>query len=217
MKHTNMMRFLAIAVALTSSAIHVSAWDSDKNQIWLDASIQGKLTDTLSIKLAEEVRYTESDWTYTYRHTDISLNWKFAPGWSISPAYRYTTKNEVNTPAWHLNLGNTLSALGMDIKSRMRVIYSDLSSASGRTDFRPKFTLIPSSGWTSWKLKPYLSDELMFNLNHGGLYRNRLKVGLKFSPVKRLSLGTFVMLDRKEVGDDWVESYHTGMSAALSF
>ncbi|VGO21090.1 DUF2490 domain-containing protein [Pontiella sulfatireligans] len=219
MKHL-IMRSIAIAALFANTASH--AWDNSDNKVWLEGAVKWTLSDTLSLKLSEKIRYKQDGFEFYYRHTDTSITWKFIPNWTLTPAFRYASAKSdgdtSSTPIWHLNLHNKATVKGLDFNSRMRLMYSDLNHAHDRTDLRPKLSVLPSKGWKSWKLKPFIEDEIMINLNDGRLYRNRLSLGIKFSPLKRLSLSSFIMqeMTEKSSRDDWSESYNLGASARIN-
>lgn len=220
MKLNTLRSIVLIAIGASASICH--AWESSKNTLWLNAGIQTKITEKLSIKINQEVRIYERGLDYYYRHTEASLKWQFLPDWSIAPAFRYATDSatstSISTSIWHLNVANKTSIAGIDLKTRARIFYTDLHDTSNRIDFRPKLTATPSNGWTAWDLKPYLADEIMLNINDGGeFYRNRFSIGLTCKPLKRVSLSSFIMHDRYESSSIWRERYHYGLSAGLSF
>jgi hypothetical protein len=216
------MKAKALLAALCGIVFTAHAWDSSENQVWLEGALKGQLSETLSYRLGEQVRYNEAGFNHYYRHTEPCIQWKFASGWTFAPAFRYSTATQKgvtrSTTAWHLNLVNTTSFLGMDLQSRARMYYSDPHGSPEETDFRPKLCFSPTQGWTLLKAKPFLADELMINLDQGRVYLNRLTLGIKCSPVKRVSLCAFIAQDRVENSTKtaWNERYNYGITACLS-
>lgn len=212
-----------ITIAFSGIIFTSNAWNSSENNVWLKASVKGSLSEELTFKLSEQIRYKEDGFNYYYRHTEALLQWKFAPTWNFYPAFRYVTATkkdvEVSTPVWHLNLAHKTKLFGVNLKSRLRLYHTANDGSEDLTDLRPKFSLIPSQGWTAWKLKPYVEDEVMINLNDGWVYLNRLSTGLKLTPFKKLSLCAFISQDLYEQTEkaDWHERYNYGLSAGLNF
>ncbi|WP_372846730.1 hypothetical protein, partial [Pontiella sp.] len=119
------MKTIAVLAALCGIVFTAQAWDSRENNIWLEGGLKGKIADDWTIQLSEQVRYKEDGFNDYYRHTEACLLWKFRPGWSLAPAFRYVTATKSNvttsTPTWHLNLAHSASRFGVQLKSRARV------------------------------------------------------------------------------------------------
>ncbi len=86
-------------------------------------------------------------------------------------------------------------------------------------DFRPKFTLLTNDAWTKAKLKPYVADEMMFDLNDGRLYKNRLSVGIGSTIYNKVAIGIFIMQEMTEdsITHDWSEAYNIGLNTHFKF
>jgi hypothetical protein len=199
-----------------------SAVFADENdQVWMTGTVKYKLNDPVSIKFARQVRWKNED--HYYSHTDLGIGYALNKGWSVGGAFRYIEKKN-KRGAWQscdgylLDLVHKAKGRGLHVKSRLRLSYFDPNyNADCSTDFRPRFDLSPANGFTEWKLKPYVADEVMFDVEEKNLYRNRLIVGLKAQPFKSLSLDIFVMQERTETGGDWAENWNSGLAATVSF
>ncbi len=217
------MKTKALLAALCGIVLNAHAWDSSENRIWLEGGVKGHFSDTLSYRLGEQVRYREAGLDYYYRHTETCLQWKFAAGWFIAPAFRYITSSQTggtsSAAAWHLNLSKTASFPGLELQTRARIYTSAPRGGQHQTDFRPKLCIEPSQGWTPLKLKPFLADELMIQLDQGRLYLNRLSLGIQCGPVQRFSCCVFISQDRMENSAQtaWNERYNCGLTGCLSF
>ncbi|MGE4487980.1 MAG: DUF2490 domain-containing protein [Kiritimatiellales bacterium] len=212
-----------VAAGLTGTA-------DENDQYWMTGSLSGKLTDKITVKIAGQTRF--KDETHYYRHTDFGLSFKLGKGWSISPTFRDVEQKTGGSDNWKSQSGYILdfsnkykvNAIGMALSSRFRFCnfdnnYNDDSS----TDFRPKFTVSSAKGYTSWKLTPYIADEIMYKFDetgkNEGLYRNRVSVGMKFSPIKNLSLDLSIMNEQTESksNSQWAENWNTCLSAGYKF
>ena len=220
---TNIKLFTLSAVFAAVAA--ANAWDGSENQIWLDGSVSGTLAENLSMKLSEQLRYKEEGDFYCYKHTDLCAAYKFAKPLTFSVGYRHITTLKNASSDWgikemyHINAINTLAFAGMDFKTRMRVCYTEADGTDYLMDLRPEFCLMPSKGFTGWKLKPYLSDEIMYNLNEAHLYRNRVNVGITMTPTASLSLKLFLMHEntQKTESADFNENFNYGLFASYKF
>lgn len=218
-------KIYATAAWLTlATPFHCHAWDASENIIRLDGSVKGSLTESTTLKLAENLRYTNEGQFHYYSHTELEFNWKFAENWELAPAFRYITVRTQETewqsiPMWMFHLNNTAHLNRIDIKTRLRFTHAVLDDLDDLTDFRPKFTLQPGVGLTQWEIKPYLADELIYNFQDHRFYRNRISGGVKLRPVKPLALDLFIMQELTRIGsqNDWTERYNFGLSAAIRF
>jgi hypothetical protein len=190
--------------------------------IRLEGYVKTPLTESTTLKIAENYRYIEEGRFNYYRHTELEFGWIFAKNWSLAPAARYIRARAQHSdwkesPMWIVNLNQSARLSALDLKTRLRLTYLSADEVSDRTDFRPKFTLLPRKGWTSWKLKPYIADELLYNFQDNTLYRNRLSGGLKLRPAKPLAIDLFIMQEstRIDKDNDWEERFNFGLSAAV--
>lgn len=199
-----------------------AAGQADENdQIWMTGAVKDKVTERVFLKAAEQIRYKDEG--RYYNHADLGIGYVLNKEWAFAGTFRYIEKKS-KTGVWQscdgylLDLKHKAKGRGMHLKSRFRFSYFDPNySADCSTDFRPRFDLSPASGFTQWKLKPYLAEELMFDLEEKNLYRNRLIVGLKATPARQLSLDLFVMQERTENNGSWSENWNSGLSATFSF
>lgn len=213
-----------MATTIIASAATSQAWDASENQIWLDGSVCGKVLDKLTLKMTEQMRYKNEGDFYYYHHSDVMLTYTMTKNWSIAPGFRHMSSANAkqvwsDKEMYHLNLNHKVSMLGVDLKSRFRLTYTDADKTDYLADVRPEFTLTPSKGFTGWKLMPFLSDEIMYNLNEVHLYRNRASTGLMLSPMKGLSLKLFVMHEntQKTEEGDFNENFNYGVFAGYKF
>jgi hypothetical protein len=193
----------------------------ENDQVWLTATVKAGLTSNLTLKVASQQRWRDAD--HTYRHMDYGADYKINSSWSVAATFRdQMVKNKKGV--WQSCSGylfdgvHSMKGYGIELKSRMRLTYFDPHySADCTTEFRPRFDLMPAQGLTSWKLKPYVADEIMYNLEEGHLYRNRVSVGLKCSPLKALMIDLSLMNERTETNGEWAENWNPCLAATWSF
>ncbi len=200
------------------------AWDITDNVLWLEGAVRGKLAESVTLGINEQMRYLETGGFQYYRHTELSVDWAFARQWSIAPAYRHIMARSRNSgwiaqPMWQLNLNNKTAWGLAEFRTRLRITYIHLDQLDDLTDFRPKVTLLPFQGWTAWNTRPYLSDELIYNFEDNLIYRNRLSIGIRATPLDPLDLEAFLMqeLTRPGAKNEWQERFVIGAKATLSF
>lgn len=218
------MKIIQLFVATCCVVITAHAWDVSENSHWLEGALKGTLSDTLAVRLTEQVRYKEKGDFFYFCYTDFCLQWKFAPNWCAAGAFRYISARKPDsdwsaTPMWHINLQNQTTMNWLYLCSRLRLSHVQLDGADNLTDFRPKFSLMPLKGWTRSKLKPYLADELMYNFEQNLIYRNRAEGGILCATYNKLALRIFLMqeLTRTDSNTNWSETYNMGAGATLKF
>lgn len=200
------------------------SWDSTENRTWLQGALKGDLSDSVSLKLTEQLRYTDNTSFNYYRHTDLGIRWEFVDHWSVEPMYRHIlarskTSDWQSKPTWGLNIRNKTTISGLAIKTRLRFLYADLSEIDLRTDFRPLVVIEPAKGWTALKARPFLSNEFIYNFDQNLYYRNRLGGGLRITPFEVLDLKAFINqeLTRDHDRNEWTERYNIVLAAQVSF
>ena len=217
-KKTNFI--LTITTLMLST---MATFATENNQVWIDFGVSGKLTDKITLTYAEELRYKEQGFEYVYHHTDIRLAFDVYPGWKIEPAFRYTEKykNGENTsmPGIYVNVDNSSNYKEVNIKSRLRVFYGDTESGADTIWVWPKLIITPKKSWTDAKLKPYIAEEIMFDMQDYRLYKNRLRLGITSSPYKATKIGAFIMHEMTEPskGSSFYEAYNLGLSLFFHF
>lgn len=193
----------------------------ENDQYWLTGTIKGGLTSNLTLKVSSQQRFKDED--HYYRHMDYAAEYALSKSWSVCGIFRDQVVKS-KTGQWRTTSGymfdavNSTKGYGVELKSRMRFTYFHPNyGADATTDFRPRFDLLPAKGFTSWKLKPYIADEMMYNFDDSNFYRNRLSVGLKCNPMKPLTLDLSLMNEKTETNDAWSENWNTCLAATWSF
>lgn len=193
----------------------------EKDQFWLAGMVKAGVTSNLTVKVATQQRFRDED--HYYRHVDYGAAYKLNRSWSLGATFRdQMVKNKkgewLSCNGYLFDVVNSSRGFGLELKSRMRVTYFDPHyCADCSSDFRPRFDLLPAKGFTSWKVKPYIADEVMYNFDDSNVYRNRVWVGLKCNPVKALCLNLSLMNEKTETEGAWAENWNTCLAASWSF
>lgn len=238
MNTKRVLRMMAVAAAWSGATAH--AWDKSENQLWLqgsaettvykkvtervaeNGSVESTVSQRVKLKVAEQFRFKDGD---EFQHqTDFQVCYLPGGGWSLAGTFRYIDK-ERTSGDWEANhagiadLSKTQQIGGLELKGRLRAMYTDkFGTDDDPWEIRPRLDVAPVKGWTSWKLKPYLADEVMYDLSGDNLYRNRVYVGLKAAPHKKVGTNVYLMQECKESdAGDWHEYFVVGFSAALKF
>ena len=60
-----------VFLVLIASALTARAWNLSDNTTWLQGTLQGGLSESVSLKLTEQFRFLNEDGFNYYRHTQL--------------------------------------------------------------------------------------------------------------------------------------------------
>lgn len=220
MKTKRVLRTIAAVTAFSGATAY--AWDTSENQIWLQGSAGLTVSETVALKVAEQIRFKDGD--ECLRQTDLQALYRLGGGWSLAGTARYIDK-ERSCGAWEpdymalFDVCKKQTVGWAELKGRARVTYTDKYDIHlDPWEIRLRADGGLAKGWTSLKLKPYLANEVMYDLSDSNFYRNRAYVGVKASPLKKVSTDVYLMQELKESASGrWNEFYVIGVSAGLKF
>ena len=213
-------RLILVFCAVLAAAVCAD----EKDQYWMTGGVSWKIDDDFSFKFSNQIRIRDED--FYYNHTDVGVGYNISKNWNVVPTYRHQrSKNGKGdwktTNGYMLDINNSVNAFELELKSRMRLAYFHPREANkdSSTEARPRFELLPAKGFTQFDIKPYIADEMMYNFDEHKFFRNRFSVGVKFKPVKELSMDVFVMNEqnRNDGVSRWEEQWNCGFAGTVSF
>lgn len=199
----------------------ISGRADEQDQFWLTGAMKWTATKQLALTFAEQARF--KDETYFYRHTDFGGCYAFNKAWAVAPKFRLCTKRNAagdwrDLDGYLVDTVNRSSIKNVALTTRIRLAYVHPDDSSDDIlDIRPKLVISPVKGYSEWNIKPYVADELMYNVEEDSLHRNRLSVGFKTKPASMLLMQLFVMQECLKKDDEWAERWNAGLDATLLF
>ena len=197
--------------------------EAGEDQAWMRFWIMQDINKTVGVKVAHEDRFRDSDEDkYYYGYTDISVPVKLNDYLTLAPAVRqiHTLRGGV----WrddlmpHLTLSSKTPLGPVVLKNRMRLVRTDKDDSDvDPVQYRHRLDVVSAEGWTSWKLKPYVADEVFYDFTDRDLNQNRAYVGLLFSPVHRLSFDLYVMREDTKKANEWNDILVFGLITRFEF
>lgn len=181
--------------------------------------LKKKFTD-FSTFLKTDYRYDE-DGLY-YRHYDFGVKIPFAQGWSTSLSYRSTYKFKTKHKKWalekrpHITLEKTFNNEFIKTKIRTRQEYRYKSDGTQST--RNRFMVMLKSNKEFFWLKPFIGNEIAYDMDEEKYNKNWLSGGVEFPKTKfgKYSLYYRHITDLEE-HNIWSSDYSVVFKAIYSF
>jgi hypothetical protein len=182
-----------------------------QSQTWNAEIITGKLTNSLSVFARMEHRYDNKKDALNSQHIYFGINFKIFPWLTCSPYFRavnYASGKTTVQNDWYLEYRPSV-----DFVAKYSISYFDLSYReeierrlfSNQPDawsYRQKAEIKYKQGWTSFKIRPYLADEVYYQKNKDGFYRNWIIAGTDVTPIPKIKAGLYYIWQRDRGKND---------------
>ena len=182
-----MNHFYQILVVLISLTTLFSQGFED-NQIWHAEKFQKKINENNSISLEQDFRAGENMSTLLYFHADFGIKHKLNNKISLSINFREVfEKKEDAFVGEHRPHGtvSTKTEIGLfDISARSRLEYRMKSGKDPALRNRDMVSIKLRRELTSFKLVPYVANEVFFDIENSEFNRNRFYVGATIGSIK---------------------------------
>ena len=217
------IKCLCLGVVLAGLLGSAACGEAGDNQAWIRFWVLGNINDRVGVKLAREDRYRDSAAEkYYYGYTDISVPVKLDDQWTLAPAVRVI--RTLRGGEWkddlmpHLTLFNKTTVGPVLLKNRMRLVRTDKEDSNvDPVQYRHRLDIVSANGWSSWKFKPYVADEVFYDFTDRDLNQNRAYAGLLFSPVHKVSFDLYVMREDTKKENEWHDILVFGLITGFEF
>ena len=205
---------LVIAVVMAFSS---SVCSGAEYELWTAAGVRWDPNDNWRFTFQEAFRFDEEGGELYYRHTDAGATYRgFAEWLDVGLRYRgvFGTARDndghiENRPYLQMNIKGNF--LGFHVSNRNRIEYRDRKTADNVWRYRAMFTINePFERMSSNrrrrfkdKIRPYVSDELFFDLDGGGYERNRLYGGLSCLLHERAAWNVYYLWQSSRSSGRW--------------
>lgn len=165
-------------------------------QYWNTESVSVKLTGKIGAYVEEEFRFGDDVSEFYYQHSHLQLDFKVTDWFTLAPAYRQVfelyTKSNVEDD-WFTEYRTMVNGTvkwkweNWGISDRARISYRMFDIDKGEVwRFRNKLTVKIPWKWTELKITPWAADEIFFEEDQSGIYRNRFYAGIGLKLTERL-------------------------------
>ncbi len=216
-----MKKYLAAAALLALLPGIAAAGDGDW-QIWFGGSASGKIVESLKLDVEETAYYSDDAREVTEHYFQPRLIWSASPWLDLAGGCRFIFKRTAtgwageDRPLGEATLKTDLE--GWKLKNRLQIAYRSRSVGNDLWLLRNKGTVTLPWKLTDWGISPYVADEIFFEQEQSGLYRNRVYAGFtvgEFFGLKTLGGDFYFMWDATEKDEGWVDTYVVGLMARL--
>ncbi len=209
-----------LLASLLSPAVRGEAGD---DQAWIRFWVSGNINDKVGVKLAREDRFQDSsEDKYYYGYTDISLPVKLNEHWTLAPAIRAI--RTLRGGEWkddlmpHITLLNKTTLGPVTLKNRMRLVRTDKEDKDvDPVQYRHRLDVVSATGWSSWKFKPYVAEEVFYDFTDRDLNQFRTYGGVLFSPLQKVLFDLYVMSEDTKKEGNWSDILVFGLSTGFEF
>jgi hypothetical protein len=160
--------------------------------------------------------------TRRYSYTDISLPVKLNEHWTLAPAVRAI--RTLRGGEWkddlmpHVTLFNKTTLGPVTLKNRMRLVRTDKEDTEvDPVQYRHRLDVVSATGWSRWKFKPYVAEEVFYDFTDHDLNQFRTYGGVLFSPLQKVSFDLYVMREDTKKENSWNDILVFGLMTGFEF
>ena len=186
-------------------------------ELWTAAGIRWDPNDDWRFTFQEAFRFDEEGAELYYRHSDAGATYRGLAEWldvglhyrGVFGAARDNDGHVENRPYLQMKIKGDL--LGLSVSNRNRLEYRDRKNRDDLWRYRAMFTLNEPferlrpnhRRRLEDKVRPYVSDELFFDLGSGGYNRNRLYGGLSCLLHERVAWNVYYLWQSSRSSGRW--------------
>lgn len=214
--------FLLIVFALVLSASLANAYDDGDFQVWSTFNEEFKVNKEAKIGLEEEFRWADNANEFFYHHYDVGAAYSPKKWLSTGGGYRhiYELKSgkfkQENAPYITAGLLWNIKDFKFEDKHRFEYRHFDYQADAWR--YRNKLTAVLPWEFTALRIKPYVSDEMLFSLSATNqLNQNRLSSGIALSLTENIKAETYYMLVTSKSRGKWTDANVLGAKVKVAF
>lgn len=202
------LRFCLLSIAVISFIGALYA-ETD-TAYWNEESIQGAITDRLSVSIELKYRFKDDAKQHYYTSSGIELNYEFLPWFEAGFGYREIFRQKKT--AWQQENRPYAVAAEMwkvgewKFKNRTKVELREKDAGEGYYRFRDKLTIKTPWKWTSAEINPYVADEVFLEKKErAGFNENRAYAGVGLKLHEHLGLDVYYMYNIEAEDREWTE------------
>lgn len=185
------MKKIVLSFIILLCSLKAYAYENNDFQVWNTEVEEFKVTKNSKIIFEQEFRWGDNANEFFYQHYDVGFFYNFNKNINAGFGYRqvYDLKDGTFKPSeepfWTLTFSDQLAGWKLDTRSRLE--YRHFSYQTDAWRYRNKFTFKSPWEFTKLKIRPFISDEVFFNLTGIDFSQNRLYGGLGLALCKNFS------------------------------
>lgn len=210
MEARNWIYFVATVITILLTSEICFATDDGDFQYWSSANVSLDIDKDWKITFAEEFRLGDDAGHLYYHHSDIGFVYKSLADWiDLGFNYKQVFERTDSEGEWkqenrpHLNITLKGRLFDLGLSSRSRFEYRDRENKKDLWRYRNKVTVKFPLELTSFKLQPYLADEVFINFDEEDFNKNRLYAGLSLKLSKNIKGEVYYLWQSSKSGGDW--------------
>lgn len=189
-------------------------------QIWPRISLEGTLRDVWKVYLDEEFRIGDGMSDRYFHRTDFGIGRRIASWLSVELHYWHSYAKSggvwIEEQRPFANVIATWRLGCLSFKDRNRFEFRIFNEKENRQIYRNALTVTPPFRFTSFRIQPYLTNEIFIQLDRVEFVRNRIYIGLKVKPLEKVGIDLYYMLqeDLKQIA--WYDTHVAGIKVKVT-
>jgi len=196
-------------LAVLSAGDVCFGFDDEGFQYWSTAQTYFDLDKNCKLAYEEEFKLGDDGGNLYYHHSDLGVVYKgLSRSIDLGVNYRQIQEKDSQDkwrpeyrPHFNVTLKNKL--FGLDVSDRSRIEYRARENSKDIWRYRNKLSIEVPLEIADLKLRPYLADEVFFDLNDKGYSTNRLYSGLAVELSKNTIGDIYFLWQTKRSGGEW--------------
>lgn len=216
-----------MAAVLALAATQAMAYREGDSQLWLAAGAEtGSGAESgpgqdIRIGIDLGARWGDSMSDYFYKSYEPYLVWKAAPWLDITFGDEFIQSKkgsewlDEQVPKVTVQIKGDSGPLTLSNRSRME--YRLREEANDEWRYRDRVRLQLAKGVTSYKVRPFVDDELYFSCDEQQFNENRASAGFAAEVIPRVKVELYYLV-RSQLNDDlWTDTNVVGLKLAFVF
>ena len=190
-------------------------------QFWLDQSVSHVLGEDLKLRVKLQERWVDDVSRLNHLHVEGGVTRRLQAGQSLGFNVRHqgleNAEGDWQHETWPIGvLSFKGNILGWPVSQRNRIEWRVREERGNRFLARAGFKVDAPRPLGRWKVRPYVADEVFFDVREESFWRNRIFMGLKLPVGERVGLDLYGMFESTDRAQRWQENLVGGIRLALT-
>jgi hypothetical protein len=216
-------RHIVITVMVLLLSVNICfGFDDEGFQYWNTLEANFDLNKDWKIEFEQDMRLGDDGGNLYYNSSDLGFVYKsLADRIEIGFGYKQISEKDddnVWQPEYRPHFSATLKdkIFGLDFSNRSRFEYRNREDNTDLWRYRNRLSVELPYEFTVFKMRPYITDEVFFNLDEQGYNRNRLNAGVILDLSKNTKAKIYYLWQRTRSSGQWQEINAVGTTLVLN-